>query len=143
MEKKKVVDYYFTIKQYHYGHFLLIMPWSITTNYNNAKFPILLEIPDDSAHRSKLFRRFKGWARVIYSWILFMGFSLMLPIFGLNNLMRMYITNNRICLYEFQCPNSPISIARSENIKLMFQSMLSNVFSIRALRKCKYHTINV
>jgi hypothetical protein len=88
MGNKKVVDYYFTIKQDHYGHFLLIAPWSMTTSFNNAKFPILLEISDDSAQMSKLFRRFKGRARVIYSWILFMGFVVMLPISGPNNLMR-------------------------------------------------------
>ena len=87
MGNKKVVDYYFTIKQDHYGHLLLIVPWSITISFNNAKFPILLEIPDDSSQMSKLFQRFKGWARVIYSWILFMGFSIILPIFGLNNRM--------------------------------------------------------
>jgi hypothetical protein len=32
------------------------------TNFNNAKFTILLEMPDGSAQRSKPFRRFKGWA---------------------------------------------------------------------------------
>ena len=143
MGNKKFFDYYFTIKQDHYGNFLLIVPWYITTSFNNAKFPILWKILDDSAHRRNLFRRFKGWARVIYNWILFMGFSLMLPIFGLNNLMHMYITNNYTCMYEFQCPNSPISIVRSENLKLMFQSMLSLFLSIRASRKCRYYTINV
>ena len=87
MGNKKVDNYYFTIKQDHYGHFLLIVPWSITTSFNNAKFPILLEIPDDSTQMSKLFRGFKGCARVNDSLIIFMGFALMLPIFGLKNLM--------------------------------------------------------
>ena len=88
MGNKKLSYYYFTMKQDHYGHFLLIVPCSITTSFNNAKFPILLEMLDGSAQRSKLFRWFKGWAWFIYIWILCMGFSLMLPIFGLNILMR-------------------------------------------------------
>jgi hypothetical protein len=67
----------------------------------------------------------------------------MLPISGLNNLMHVYITKNCTYLYAFQCLNSPISIASSENLKIMFQSMLSPFFSIRASRKCRYHTINV
>ena len=88
MGNNKLVDYYFTMKQDHYGHLILIVPCSITTSFNNAKFPILLEMLDGFAHRRNPFQRFKGWASFVHSWILCMGFVLMLPISGQNNLMR-------------------------------------------------------
>jgi hypothetical protein len=88
MGTKKLSSYYFTMKQDHYGRLFLIVPCSITTNFNNAKFPILLEMSDGFVQRRNPFRRFKGWAWFIHSRILCMGFVLMLPIYGLNNLMR-------------------------------------------------------
>jgi hypothetical protein len=55
MGTKKFVDYYFTMKQDHYEHLLLIVLCSIITSSNNAKFPILLEMLDGSVQRSKPF----------------------------------------------------------------------------------------
>jgi hypothetical protein len=57
-----------------------------------------------------------------------MGFVLMLLISGLNNLMRLYISNKCTCMYEFQ--NSPIPMGRSKDIKLMLQPMLSPFFQL-------------
>ena len=55
-----------------------------------------------------------------------MGFVVMLPISGPNNLMLVQSLQRDL-----------------KNLKLIFQSMLSPFFSIRASRKCRYHTINV
>ena len=58
---RKFVDYYFTMKQDHYEHFLLIVLCSIITSSNNAKFPILLEMPHSFVQRRNPFWWFKWW----------------------------------------------------------------------------------
>jgi hypothetical protein len=67
------------MNQDHYGHFLLIVPCSITTSFNNAKFPILLEIPDGSTQRSKIFDGSKDGPQLFIVGYFVWGFSSCFP----------------------------------------------------------------